>query len=40
MELGLHVANFSWPGGTKTIAQDLTTIVQAAEDAGLRSGSA
>ena len=36
MELGLHVANFSWPGGTKTIAQDLTTIVQAAEDVGFQ----
>jgi F420-dependent oxidoreductase-like protein len=34
MEIGLHVADFTWPGGTKTIAQDLTRIVTTAEDAG------
>ena len=36
MELGLHVANFTWPGGTNTMAQDLTTIVQRAEDVGFQ----
>ena len=24
MEIGLHVADFTWPGGTPTLAQDLT----------------
>jgi F420-dependent oxidoreductase-like protein len=36
MELGLHVANFTWPGGTNTLAKDLTTIVQRAEDVGFQ----
>ncbi len=36
MELGLHVANFTWPGGTNTLAEDLTTIVQRAEDVGFQ----
>ena len=34
MEIGLHVADFTWPGGTPTLAQDLTRIVTTAEDAG------
>jgi F420-dependent oxidoreductase-like protein len=36
MELGLHVANFTWPGGTNTLAKDLTTIVRTAEDVGFQ----
>jgi alkanesulfonate monooxygenase len=34
MELGLHVSNFTWPGGPTTIAPDLTNIAAAAEDNG------
>jgi F420-dependent oxidoreductase-like protein len=34
MELGLHVSDFSWPGGPPAIAGDLTRIATAAEDAG------
>jgi F420-dependent oxidoreductase-like protein len=34
MELGLHVADFTWPGGPAAIARDLTGIASAAEDAG------
>jgi F420-dependent oxidoreductase-like protein len=34
MELGLHVANFTWPGGPRRLAADLTRIAVAAEDAG------
>ncbi|HTJ72351.1 MAG TPA: LLM class F420-dependent oxidoreductase [Actinospica sp.] len=35
MELGLHVPNFTWPDGPQRIAQNLTRIAVAAEDAGL-----
>ena len=35
MEIGLHVANFTWPGGPPAIAEHLTRVVVAAEDAGL-----
>jgi alkanesulfonate monooxygenase len=34
MELGVHVSDFTWPGGPPTIAADLTRIAIAAEDAG------
>jgi F420-dependent oxidoreductase-like protein len=34
MQLGLHVSNFTWPGGPPAIASDLTRIAAAAEDNG------
>ena len=34
MELGLHVANFTWPDGPRNLAKDLTRIAVAAEDTG------
>jgi F420-dependent oxidoreductase-like protein len=34
MELGVHVSNFTWPGGPKLIAPDLTRVATAAEDQG------
>jgi F420-dependent oxidoreductase-like protein len=34
MELGVHVSNFTWPGGPQQIATDLTNIAIAAEDNG------
>ena len=34
MKLGVHVSNFTWPGGPDTIAQDLARVAVAAEDAG------
>jgi F420-dependent oxidoreductase-like protein len=34
MELGLHVANFTWPEGPRNIAKDLTRIAVGAEDTG------
>lgn len=34
MELGLHVADFTWPDGPQHLAKDLTRIARAAEDAG------
>ena len=34
MELGLHVSDFTWPGGPTAIARDLTRVATAAEDAG------
>jgi F420-dependent oxidoreductase-like protein len=34
MKIGLHVADFSWPGGPPTLAKDLRRIAGAAEDAG------
>jgi alkanesulfonate monooxygenase len=35
MKLGLHVPNFSYPGGPPTVAADLTRIAEATEAAGL-----
>jgi alkanesulfonate monooxygenase len=35
MKLGLHVPNFTYPGGPAMLADDLTRIASAAEDAGL-----
>lgn len=35
MEIGLHVADFTWPGGPRTLASDLTRIVTTAEDVGI-----
>jgi F420-dependent oxidoreductase-like protein len=34
MELGVHVSNFTWPGGPQRIAQDLTRIATTADAAG------
>jgi alkanesulfonate monooxygenase len=34
MKIGLHVSNFSWPGGPRTIAADLGRVAAAAEDQG------
>ena len=34
MKLGVHVSNFTWPGGPAAIASDLTRIAAAAEDQG------
>ena len=34
MKLGVHIANFTFPGGPKTLAEDLTRIAGAAEEAG------
>jgi alkanesulfonate monooxygenase len=34
MRIGLHISNFSYPGGAATLAADLTRIAAAAEDAG------
>ena len=35
MELGLHIANFTWDGGTAEIAPTLARVARAAEDAGI-----
>jgi alkanesulfonate monooxygenase len=34
MELGLHIADFTWPGGPPTLASDLAKIARTAEDVG------
>lgn len=34
MKIGLHVADFTWPGGDATLAKDLTQVVTAAEEVG------
>lgn len=34
MNLGLHVADFTWPGGAPTLAADLAAVARTAEDAG------
>jgi alkanesulfonate monooxygenase len=34
MELGLHIPNFTYPGGPATLADDLTRVATAAEEAG------
>jgi F420-dependent oxidoreductase-like protein len=34
MDIGLHVSDFTWPGGPRTIASDLARIAGAAEDQG------
>jgi F420-dependent oxidoreductase-like protein len=34
MELGIHICDFTWPGGPSRIAADLTRIATAAEDHG------
>jgi len=34
MKLGLHVSDFTWPGGPPQLGSDLTTIAQATEEAG------
>jgi alkanesulfonate monooxygenase SsuD/methylene tetrahydromethanopterin reductase-like flavin-dependent oxidoreductase (luciferase family) len=35
MEIGLHVASFTWPGGPGAIAEQLTRVVTTAEDIGM-----
>jgi hypothetical protein len=35
MKLGLHVSDFTWPGGPARLGANLATIAQAAEAAGL-----
>jgi alkanesulfonate monooxygenase len=34
MELGVHVSDFTWPGGPQTLARDLARVASAAEDNG------
>src|SRR5881275_1091316 len=34
MKIGLHIADFTWPGGPANLAQDLRRVAVAAEDAG------
>ena len=34
MKVGLHVSNFSWPGGGQGLADNLTRVVTTAEDVG------
>jgi alkanesulfonate monooxygenase len=34
MEIGLHVPDFTWPGGPPTMAEDLAAVARAAEEAG------
>jgi alkanesulfonate monooxygenase len=34
MDIGLHISNFSWPDGGQGIADNLTRVATAAEDAG------
>ncbi len=34
MQLGLHLADFSWPGGPPQLGNDLARVARAAEDAG------
>jgi alkanesulfonate monooxygenase len=34
MEIGLHVSNFTWPGGPQTLASDLANVAAAAEGNG------
>jgi alkanesulfonate monooxygenase len=34
MKLGVHIADFTWPGGPKTLAADLGRVAEAADEAG------
>jgi F420-dependent oxidoreductase-like protein len=34
MELGLHLADFTWPAGPRRLGEDLATVARAAEDCG------
>jgi alkanesulfonate monooxygenase len=34
MKLGLHIADFTWPGGPQTLAKDLGRVAETAEDLG------
>jgi F420-dependent oxidoreductase-like protein len=34
MKLGLHVADFTWPGGPQSLGSDLARVAKAAEDCG------
>jgi F420-dependent oxidoreductase-like protein len=35
MKIGLHISNFTWPGGPPQLASDLVRVVTAAEDVGM-----
>jgi alkanesulfonate monooxygenase len=35
MKIGLHIADFSWPGGPASLGSDLARVATAAEEAGL-----
>jgi F420-dependent oxidoreductase-like protein len=35
MELGLHIADFTWPGGNVELGADLVRVAKTAEDAGI-----
>jgi alkanesulfonate monooxygenase len=35
MELGLHIADFTWPGGDAELGADLVRVAKTAEDAGI-----
>jgi alkanesulfonate monooxygenase len=37
MKVGLHVADFTWPGGTRSLARDLVGVAQAAEANGFHT---
>jgi F420-dependent oxidoreductase-like protein len=37
MKVGLHVADFTWPGSTRSMARDLARVAQAAEDNGFHT---
>jgi alkanesulfonate monooxygenase len=34
VKIGLHVSDFTWPGGPATLAENLATVVRTAEDVG------
>ena len=40
MKIGLHVSNFTWPGGAATLAADLCRVAAAAEEQGQSGNSA
>jgi alkanesulfonate monooxygenase len=37
VKVGLHVADFTWPGGTSSLARDLVRVAQAAEANGFHT---
>jgi hypothetical protein len=34
MKVGIHISNFTWPGGAPQLASDLRRVATAAEDSG------
>src|SRR6478609_8413815 len=34
MDIGLHISNFSWPGGDEGLAENLARVATTAEDVG------